>query len=747
MKKNFLFLLIALGLIVQFPSMAQTPTTLATSVSETADIEEEPQGFIINFNNIGIIEYIRFISQISNKNFIFDDADLNFKVTIVSEEPTSLDNIMTALMQVLRIQGLSLIEEGNNILIHRNSQVSALATISDDTDDKKRDDSEIVTKLFHLQYTKPTTLAPVIQPLVSNPAAISVLPDTGHIIVTDLSRNVDKIAELIASIDSPGNYDIAQYAPKDVAPATLLELANSILAPISQQTSINLILHEASGSIFVASSPKLTKIAIAVLKVIDTSKGSTMLLNKELLESDDLDAVLQKYEEERVEKERVEKERVEKERIAREIREDTPSTEDLDKLLRDQDFFFEEESKTAPGDQEEEEDFFMTTEFSAYKLRYLKGDQIQQALSELATNLRSGVNAKIDDELYNTIRSVQWIEDNNALLLSGSSKNIQQVKKLVDVLDQASRQVFIEMLVIQTTVSNSLQFGVQSGYRAESPDFAGSMGFVPSTGSSPLPAALSSVTLDGNPSASTLSESTGFTLGVIGKILTHNGEGFSTLGSLMTALNSDRDTDIILNPKILAEDNTAAEVFVGENIRYRGQSISNDDGSIITTNFEYRDVGTTFKVVPHLGSSDVITMDIEQEISVPVPVDSTEAAIAAEAGPETTKNKTTTRIHVPNQYFVIMSGMIQDQTTLNSDRVPCLGGLPFIGAAFTTQTKSVAKRNVMIFIRPTIVDTADEMEEVTHRQQDIFRDSKRRPDPLKFEIDNGLEFLNLKSKG
>ena len=72
---------------------------------------------------------MRFISRISNKNFVFDENDLQFTVTIVSEEPTTIDNIMTALLQELRIHDLELIEQDNTIIIHHNSKVSAISKV------------------------------------------------------------------------------------------------------------------------------------------------------------------------------------------------------------------------------------------------------------------------------------------------------------------------------------------------------------------------------------------------------------------------------------------------------------------------------------------------------------------------------------------------------------------------------------------------------------------------------------------
>ncbi len=77
-------------------------------------------GFTINFEDICVIELIRFISQISNMNFIFDSKDVDFKISIVSEDPTSVNNLMAALLQVLQMNNLSVVEQGNNILIYNN---------------------------------------------------------------------------------------------------------------------------------------------------------------------------------------------------------------------------------------------------------------------------------------------------------------------------------------------------------------------------------------------------------------------------------------------------------------------------------------------------------------------------------------------------------------------------------------------------------------------------------------------------
>ena len=222
----------------------------------------------------------------------------------------------------------------------------------------------------------------------------------------------------------------------------------------------------------------------------------------------------------------------------------------------------------------------------------------------------------------------------------------------------------------------------------------------------------------------------------------------------------DSVAEIVLNPKVVVEDNTPAEVFVGLNIAFQTQAIANDQGNIITANYEFRDVGATLKVTPLIGNNDIISMDISQEVSTVVPLISLStgtgttsglgitANVAANStinspGPTTRKSKTTTRIHVPNEYFVILSGMLQDQDAHIRTQVPCLGGIPILGGAFSQTQHLDDKRNLMLFIRPQIVRN-DEIDNMTKREQDIFKEKNRVRRSWEFEVEEALDFFNLK---
>lgn len=166
--------------------------------SETGQQKAPPKTILINFNNVSVIEYIRFISRITNKNFIFDQADLQFNVTIISEEPTTLDNVMTALIQELRIHGLSLLEQGNNLIIHQNREIKGISRVSvDGSPQDPTAQSELVTQVFRLNTLDPEQGKAILRPLLSQDALIETAMETRHIIITDLVANIKKIDTLL----------------------------------------------------------------------------------------------------------------------------------------------------------------------------------------------------------------------------------------------------------------------------------------------------------------------------------------------------------------------------------------------------------------------------------------------------------------------------------------------------------------------------------------------------------------------
>jgi type II secretory pathway component GspD/PulD (secretin) len=382
------------------------------------------------------------------------------------------------------------------------------------------------------------------------------------------------------------------------------------------------------------------------------------------------------------------------------------------------------------------------TSFLVYKLQFHKGDEIQGALRQIAKDLILS-NAPVNQNLLNSINSIQWLEVTNSLLCSGDQETLTRLRELIKNLDIPLKQVFIEMLVVQTSLANALTFGLEWGgnykYRTK---FAGTMSnTIPpaNTGSNtdPLLTTLSKVNPANLPNPANISNiNSGFDLGVVGEIIKHNGDSFLTLSSLMSALQTDSETAIVMTPKLITQDGRTSSIFSGQNIPFAGSFVSNtgNNATVGTTNIEYRDIGVNLTITPVLGNSDIVTLDITlDQTSVPSSAQQGQVTFNQQGFPASingiTSSKTTmqTTVHVPDNHFLILSGMVNNSNTKTKTGIPCLGGLPIVGAAFSTDNDTVANSNIVIFLRPHILSSLDDMTRITKDQEDFFRDQTGTP--------------------
>jgi len=376
------------------------------------------------------------------------------------------------------------------------------------------------------------------------------------------------------------------------------------------------------------------------------------------------------------------------------------------------------------------------TKFHIHKLNFRLGGAIEAAIIKIGDSMRQ--SESVNEDLVATINSVQWLEASNSLIFTGTPESLMKVKELVEEIDQPLRQVFIEMLILETSVDDSLNYSVNFGNKFKGDDVAGAQAF--QSGASVVTSVLDS-SFNTSPF---ISNNAGYSAGIIGQSISVGNTCFNSLTALVKAVHSKTDANIVMNPKIITEDNVTAEIFVGLNTRFKTQSVSNDEGSIITNNFEFRDVGTTLRVTPLLGPSNIITLQIEEEVSNIVGGGTGSDLSDSSAGPSTRINRTSTQVHIPNDYFLVISGMVQDQVERTRSHVPCLGAMPVLGAAFTGKSYLDQKRCLMIFIRPQIVDTMEEMDSLTKHQQNIYRVKRRTKKMWKLDCEEALDWMNLK---
>ena len=336
--------------------------------------------------------------------------------------------------------------------------------------------------------------------------------------------------------------------------------------------------------------------------------------------------------------------------------------------------------------------------FEVYKLQYNQGDELLGAIKQVAGDMKRGGG---HEALLASIASLQYLRSNNSFLYSGSGS--AELTSLIKTLDIPQKQVFIEVLVIETSVRDSLEFGLEWAAKGR---VQNRLNFgVGNFGTKQTKGNFASNFKELTPfNQQNVPLGKGFDLGVIGDLILHKGKTFLTLGSLVSALEKDGQTNIILNQKIITQDNKESTIFVGENIPFTGSVVETVGASQQTTsNIEYRDVGVNLKITPLLGDGDVITLDIKEDISEARNQD--DSPLNQVNGILTTKTNMLTRAHVPDDHFLVLSGMSRNKVTKRKSGVPCLGGLPLIGALFSKTTTENEKRNVIIFVKPQIVNS------------------------------------------
>ncbi|WP_225879779.1 type II secretion system protein GspD [Abyssogena phaseoliformis symbiont] len=184
----------------------------------------------------------------------------------------------------------------------------------------------------------------------------------------------------------------------------------------------------------------------------------------------------------------------------------------------------------------------------------------------------------------------------------------------------------------------------------------------------------------------------GATIGV-GKHNSTTKKGFS---AVLTALNQQGNVNILSTPSIVTIDNEEAAILVGEKVPFITNKQIVDGNSNPFQNYERKDVGIKLKVKPQINDDDTIKLDIEQEIS----------KVTSQGGASdlvTSKRTIKTSVMVANKKILVFVGLIDDTINSSQSSAPLLGDIPILGHLFKYSSKKKVKRNLLIFIHPTIL--------------------------------------------
>lgn len=343
---------------------------------------------------------------------------------------------------------------------------------------------------------------------------------------------------------------------------------------------------------------------------------------------------------------------------------------------------------------------------SMYALKNAKAGSTAEVLRSLLQGAQAGeAEAQPVSEVV-----VSADEETNSVLVLADKQVQKQVEDIVAHLDRPLDQVFVEALIVETSLENSQDFGVEWVVGGGGSDGLGIGGFLENAASGLGPL----LSTPGPPVAPG-----GFTVGALGNAVTYAGETFSTLGALISFMKSARDFNILSTPQIMTLDNSEAEIFVGENRPFMVSEKFDAQNNPIQT-FEYRDVGIRLNVTPTVNAeAGMIRMQVEQDVQNVIGADEENTR------PTTMNRNTRTNVQIPDGFTMVISGLMEQSYTQVRRGMPGLSRIPVLGWLFRRESTSAPKKTLMVFLTARIIKTRAQARELTEGRMDEIQESRR----------------------
>jgi general secretion pathway protein D len=373
-------------------------------------------------------------------------------------------------------------------------------------------------------------------------------------------------------------------------------------------------------------------------------------------------------------------------------------------------------------------------------LKYAQATDLVKVLTGVAKNLQStGGKAKSKSRATNRDINIQAHEDTNSLVITAQPDTMRSLESVIRQLDFRRAQINVEAIIVEIAEGDGIELGVQWG----SVD-AGMIQFsngVPISSLVGAAEAARETTVEGSTVA-------------VGDVVTNNPDivtegDFGPLGQILSGVNgaitgivkgdwamvlqavrASSSSNILATPNLTTLDNQEAKFVVGEEVPVITGSAAGSNNSNPFTTIERREIGVKLTVTPQINEGDAVQLKIEQEVSG---IKSGTAGAAVDV--IFSKRTVSTTVMVDDGQIVVIGGLIDEDVQQVESKVPLLGDIPIIGYLFRSTKSTTTKRNLMIFIKPTIIRDAATMSRLSARKYNLIR--ARQLD----ELDNGIALM------
>jgi general secretion pathway protein D len=651
----------------------------------------------LNFVNADIEAVTRAIGVMLDRQIIIDPR-VKGTVTVYSEQPVSVRDAYLNYLAALRGLGFTVVETAGllKVLPEADAKLQA-GSVAVESSAARGD--QILTQIFRIQHENANNLVAVLRPLISPNNTINANPGNNSLVITDYADNLQRIAKIVAAMDTPGTSDIEIVPLKHAVAADLAPLVQRLAdggatagqaIPGQSSSAVNVLVDPRSnGLILRASNPtRLAAVRSMVDKLDQPSVDGGNNIYVVYLKNADavkLATVL---------------------RAAFSANAAGSSSSGT--------------SSTSSGGLTGTGNSFGGTNTA------LGGNSNNSGTS-------GGVSAAATTPLSasagpSTGGFVQADPSTNSLVITAAEPLYRQVRAVIDQLDARRAQVYVESLIVKIDNSKAGQFGVQwqnlFGNKGDSSITGAGTNF--GTGLANIingsVAVAGGRTTIGSAVGDASAVPKGLNIGILKKV-----GDFYTLGAVANFFENQTGANVLSTPNLVSLDNEEARIVIGQNVPFVTGSYANTGSTGGTVNpfqtVDRKDVGLTLKIKSQIGEGGAIRMQVYQENS--------NVTATGVNGPTLDKSAIETSVVVDDGDIIVLGGLMKDEYSDGDAGVPGLSKIPLLGNLFSTKSRQRVKTNLMVFLRPVVMRTAESANQLTLDRYESIRATQQNGQPYK----------------
>ncbi|MFO0684216.1 MAG: type II secretion system secretin GspD [Sandaracinus sp.] len=660
---------------------------------EGTDTRPTPPRARVSFNleDADLPDLVRVVARMTGKRFILPTKAQTIRASVVSPTDVSAAEAYEAFLSILSLNGLSVRPSGAYYeIVPTEGAEGRRFPMGDDGDPVPASD-RFVTRLQPLEHVDAADAAALLEHFRSPEGAVTAYAPTNSLFLTDTANNVRRMLAILAEVDVPRTGDQLWIEPIHYAVASDLVEILSEMFPTDEGDGAS---PSSSGPPHGGKAPVTREGGAA-----QAGAGAHSPVHVGNLLADERTNVVIIQATERAYL-----------RVMEAIRAlDVP----------------------VDGDGS----------VHVYELQYADADNVAEVLSSLVEGGGGGGEhggAHPPEAGAGITRGevgIQAFADTNSLLVTASQSDYASLRRVLEELDVAPRQVFIEAVIMELTVQHQGRMGLSYHGGIEGPDTSEGSGF------SVLGFGAASSLGIGTSAMLTGDTLTGAAIGVRGPTITTNGLSIPSFGVMLTALATTSDVDVLSTPHLLAMDNVEAEITVGLNIPLQqnglgslgslaglassltGQTATSQSSSALGSlaglasgssalgaSGGRQNVGTTLRVTPHVNDEGEIRLEIEEEISEAQPAQGSLGVVPI------AQRMAKTQVLVRDQETVVIGGLMRDRVATSEEKIPILGDIPILGALFRRETRTTEKTNLLMFLTPYIIRSPEDLRSIFERR-------------------------------